>query len=120
MLFNSFSHVFHALQVNNLYGVSMSDYLPINGFKWVSDTHKWTQQTVENVKDDADVGYMLEVDISYPESIHDAQADLPMCPERAVPPGGKVPKLLASLDRKERYVIHYRNLKQAMRHGVKL
>ena len=75
---------------------------------------------MENVKDDADVGYMLEVDISYPESIHDAQADLPMCPERAVPPGGKVPKLLASLDRKERYVIHYRNLKQAMRHGVKL
>ena len=43
-----------------------------------------------------------------------------MYPERAVPPGGRVPKLLASFDKKERYVIHYRNLKQAMRHGIKL
>ena len=98
----------------------MSDFLPINKFAWVLDTHTWTQEIIENLRDDADVGYMYEVDISYPKEIHDAQADYPMCPELATPPGGKTPKLLATLNKKERYVLHYRNLKQALKHGIKL
>lgn len=98
----------------------MSDYLPINGFSWVSNTHMWTQETVESIEDDSQVGYMLEVDLVYPENIHDAQADFPMCPEQAVPPNGKVSKLLTTLNNKERYVMHYRNLKQALKHGIEL
>ena len=49
---------------------------------------------------------MFKVDISYPKEIHDAQADYPMCPELATPPGGKTSKLLATLNKKERYVLH--------------
>ena len=75
----------------------MSDFLSINRFDWVLNTRTWTQEIIENRRDDADVGYMFEVDISYPKEIHDAQADYPMCPELATPPGGKTPKLLATL-----------------------
>lgn len=98
----------------------MSDYLPINGFKWVSNTQSWTRETIEGLEDDSEVGYMLEVDLVYPEKIHDAQSDFPMCPEQAIPPNGKVAKLLTTLNNKERYVIHYRNLKQALKHGIEL
>ena len=58
--------------------------------------------------------------VSYPEEIYDSQSDYPMCPELATPPGSKIPKLLATLYKKERYVLHYRNLKQALKHGIKL
>ena len=65
-------------------------------------------------------GYLLEVDIEYPKEIHDAHADLPFCPVREHAPGGKQTQLLATLDDKERNVIHYRYLKQCVRHGLRV
>ena len=37
---------------------------------------------LENVSNDSEVGHMLEVDIDYPESLHDLHNDYPFCPEQ--------------------------------------
>ncbi|KAJ8973246.1 hypothetical protein NQ317_005459 [Molorchus minor] len=101
--------------VNNLYGWAMSQPLPSEGFQW-SDTNI----DVTTVPDDGEIGYILEVDLEYPETLHDLHKDLPLCAEHRTPPNSKFPKLMTTLYPKDRYVIHYRNLKQALQHGLKL
>ena len=99
---------------NNLYGFSMSQHLPVGGFQW----HHDLTLDVRNIPDNSEIGYFLEVNLEYPENLHDKHRDLPLCPEKAVPPGGKHEKLLATLYDKQNYVIHYRSLKQALEHGL--
>ncbi|XP_050503415.1 uncharacterized protein LOC126882493 [Diabrotica virgifera virgifera] len=103
------------LDVNNLYGWAMSEPLPYGGFHWDD-----TNIDVMSIPDDAKEGYILEVDLSYPENLHDYHKDLPFCVEHCKPPGSKQSKLLSTLYNKTNYVIHYRNLKQAISHGLVL
>ncbi|KYN20084.1 hypothetical protein ALC57_07571, partial [Trachymyrmex cornetzi] len=65
-------------------------------------------------------GYILEVDLEYPERLHDEHVDLSFCPTRDKPPGKRQNKLLATVYDKKRYVIHYRNLQQCTRHGLRV
>jgi len=103
------------LDKNNLYGWAMSQYLPIDEFEWVDSNIDITM-----IDDDSDVGYILEVDIDYPENLHLLHKDLPFCPETCCPPKAKLSKLLTTFYPKKNYVIHYRNLKQALRNGLVL
>ncbi|CAH1111573.1 unnamed protein product [Psylliodes chrysocephalus] len=106
--------------VNNQYGWAMSQYLPYGGFEWVD-----TNIDVLSICDDAAEGYMLEVDLEYPQHLHDQHKDIPFCPEHINPQTGKpsktvkeLTKLMATLHPKTKYVIHYRALKQALSHGL--
>ncbi|XP_018342240.1 PREDICTED: uncharacterized protein LOC108748509 [Trachymyrmex septentrionalis] len=69
---------------------------------------------------DSLTGYILELDLEYPQHIHDRHTDLPFCPTRDKSPGKREHKLLATLYDKQRYVIHYRNLQQCTRHGLRV
>ena len=70
------------------------------------------------MNEESDKGYFLEVDVQYPEKLHDLHNDLPFLPERLRIE--KVEKLAANLHDRTEYVIHIRNLKQSLNHGLVL
>lgn len=105
---------------NNLYGHSMMQPLPVGEFRWLTDTERTVFDIHAAAAAATTQGYVLEVDLAYPPHIHDALADLPFCPVTMCPPGSKQMKLLTTLLPKTRYVIHIRNLVQAMQYGVVL
>ena len=65
--------------MNNLYGDAMSEYLPYGGFKWVKVNNE-TVNRVLNKSDNSLHGYFLEVDLDYPENLHEEHSDYPMAP----------------------------------------
>ncbi|KYN50748.1 hypothetical protein ALC56_10211, partial [Trachymyrmex septentrionalis] len=103
--------------VNNLYGWAMCQPLPYAKFQWVEDAANFDASAIAL---DSPTGYILEVDLEYPQHIHDRHTDLPFCPTRDKPPGKREYKLLATLYDKQRYIIHYRNLQQCTRHGLRV
>lgn len=105
------------LDVNNLYGDAMRRLLPINNFRWASDS-EIKQFDITTQQPDSDVGYILEVDLEYPQSLHNLHNDYPFCAETRIPSGGKIKKLLLTLENKNNYVTHYINLKQSLEKGV--
>ena len=104
------------LDINNLYGFSMVQSLPIGGFVWISDVNSnfW------DVPQDSKVGYFLEVDLEYPRELHDQHKDLPFCSEHMAAPGSKQKKLMTTLYDKNRYVLHHCALQQALQYGLVL
>jgi len=102
--------------VNNLYGWAMCQPLPFADFRWVDDISNFN---VMNVALDSSTGYIFEVDLEYPQHLHDAHVDLPFCPTRDKQLDKREDKFLATLCDKKCYVIHYRNLQQCIRHGNK-
>ena len=69
------------LDANNLYGWAMSQYIPTGGFRWM------TQKQIDKInlakyKEDSEKGLILEVDLEYPEDLHDLHNDYPLAPEK--------------------------------------
>ena len=100
------------LDANNLYGWAMSEKMPYKDFEWSEE------RDLEKIFEDEDVGYVLEVDLEYPEELHDLHNDYPLAPE--VMKIGKVNKLTPNFNKKTKYVLHHRNLKQYLGLGMKL
>ena len=107
------------LDANNLYGCAMSEKLPTHGFKWLLDREigKLFNNQVLQVWEK--IPCILEVDLEYPENLHDLHNDYPFCPERVECKNG-VKKLIPNLRDKTKYIIHYKNLIQCLRAGMKL
>ena len=107
------------LDANNLYGAAMSEKLPINEFKWVSDISGINEKFVKSYdKKNSDKGYILEVDVDYPSKLHKLHSDMPFLPERMKI--DKTQKLVCNLHDKKKHVVHISILKQALSHGLKL
>lgn len=128
------SHIMY-LEANNLYGWAMSQPLPVGDFKWMENVEDFK---VEEVPDDHSTGYILQVDLEYPQHLHDHHNDYPLAPESMkithdmlspysrllaadlqYHPGG-VKKLVPNLYNKTNYILHYRNLKLYLGLGMKL
>ncbi|XP_047029015.1 uncharacterized protein LOC124636862 isoform X1 [Helicoverpa zea] len=109
------------LDCNNLYGYSMCQFLPYSDFRFMNRREiDHLQLNLEDIGDDAENGYILEVDLIYPENLHMEHNDFPFCPEKCLPPGGKNKKLIPNLYDKYHYVIHYVHLKKCLQHGLVL
>ena len=109
--------------------------LPLNDFSIVEKSLADKLLTSET----SEWGYILEVNLTIPEELHDFFADYPLAPSReAVDIGAmsneqvymlgklgistlpKMPKLLQTLHPKEGYVLHYLTLKLYQELGMKI
>ena len=91
--------------VNNLYGWSMSQKLPVNNFEWIKDTSQFNEDFIRHYNEESDEGYFLEVDVQCLEKLHQIHNYLPFLPERMKIE--KFKKLDANLHDKTEYVILY-------------
>ena len=124
------------LDANNLYGWAMSKPLPTRDFKWKSVIP--TEEAILKKKENAEKGWILEVDLEYPAELHEQHNSYPLAPEKKLvkrekmseyqnrliedlelkPPDSK--KLLLTLEDKNDYVVHYRNLQFYLKQGMKM
>ena len=124
------------LDCNNLYGTSMSEFLPVNNFHWLSQS-EIEHLHVEDVADDSPEGYILECDLAYPEYLHDEHSDYPLAAEKmkitedmlspyckklldhlGLPFASTSQKLVPNLYDKDKYILHYKNLKLYLALGM--
>ena len=116
------------LDANNLYGYSMSQYLPYADFQWVENEEELDPKYLLSVPEDSDCGYIVEASFRYPTHLHDHHVDFPLAPRKEAIPYNRLspfaqrvcdkhnlrrstntPKLMTTLDDKSHYILHYRN-----------
>ncbi|XP_044019508.1 uncharacterized protein LOC122859890 [Aphidius gifuensis] len=61
--------------VDNLYGMAMSQHFPYGGFEW--DNNHWSLEDILSTPVDSTTGFIYEVDLEYPEKLHELHQDLP-------------------------------------------
>jgi hypothetical protein len=117
------------LDANNLYGWSMVQDLP---YKDIRLNTEITINEILNTADDAETGYTVEVDLSFPKETHERLKQLPPCPETRIPDEAwfsesqkelkiktksksKCEKLIPHFHEHLNYCIHYRTLKYVVK-----
>ena len=123
------------LGMNNLYGWAMNRDLPYGRFKCLKNADNFD---VNSVNEKSPIGYILEVDLEYPDELHVLHNDYPLAPEKlAIPYGilldyckkiadeydikvGDVMKLIPNLANKINCLVHYRNLQLYLSLRMKL
>ena len=69
------------LDANNLYGWTLSQYPPTGKFKWMTEKEIEKINSANQVKD-SDKILILEVDLEYPNELHEMHNDYPLTEER--------------------------------------
>ena len=104
----------------------MSLPLTTGAFRWEEDCEQLAKTIADHPADDSE-GFILEVDLEYPEDLHNAHNAYPLAPERMVVQKKwmseyqhnllgvwmaptEVEKLVLNLRNKVLYMLHYRNL----------
>ena len=123
------------LDKNNLYGWTMSKYLPYGEFKWLKNVD---ELDIMSINEKSDVGYILEVDLKYPKKLHKLHNDYPLAPEKLAVTNdilsnycksitnkydikvGDTKKLIPNLGNKTKYLLHYKNLQWYLFLGMNL
>ena len=118
------------VDANNLYGHSMSQYLPYDEIKF-DNTVKL--EDIINTPDDNDIGYFVEVDLKYPDNIKQKTKNFPFAsvnkkinPDnyndymKEIKPDTYIhsTKLICDWSDKKNYLTHYKMLKFYIRHGM--
>ena len=127
------------LDFNNLYGYAQMQKLPARNYKWLKKK-EIEALDITKVSDEGDIGYILEVDLHYPESLRKHHDGIPLAPEHfdifhdtlsayskeclKVTSGKQnnnkyhTSKLCGTFFDKKKYLVHYRNLKYYLKKGL--
>ena len=113
----------------------MSKYLPYEKFQWLENINEFNVMSVSECNS---IGYFSEVDLKYPDELHELHNDYPLAPEKLAVSidmlskycrkiadkykikVGDVKKLIPNLGNKTKYVLHNRNLQLYLSLGMKL
>ena len=105
------------------------------GFKWLENVDGFD---VNSVNEKIPIGYFLEVDLEYPDELHELHNDYPLAPEKFAVSSdmlskyckkiadkydikvGDVKKLIPNWGNRTKYVLQYRNLQLYLSLGMKL
>ena len=123
------------LDMNNLYGWAMSEYLPYEGFKWLKNSDGFD---VNSISEKSPIGYILNVNLKYPDELHESHNEYQLASEKLAVPYDMlsyyckkiadkyrikvedVKILIPNLGNKTNYVLHYRDLQLYLALGMKL
>ena len=127
--------VIEHIDMNNLYGFAMLFHLPTGNFQ-IYENNSITEFFINKVlktHDCSNIGYVLIVDLIYPDNIKYKSKNFPFCPENKTinpdnyteymkehepKPHRPTNKLICDQTNKEYYIVHYRNLKFYLRMGM--
>ena len=129
----------------------MNQYLPYGGFKWMnkSEIEKFKLNSVDTASDEqseraervqraSDEGYILEVDVEYPDEFHHLHNDCTMAPHKIKVTDNMlswycsnitkkydvklsdVKKMIPNFGAREKYIVHYKNLQLHTSLGMKV
>ena len=73
------------LDMNNLYGWAMSEYLPYEEYKWLKNVDEFD---VMSINEKRPIGYLLEV----ADELHELHNDYPLAPEERTVSGDMLSK----------------------------
>lgn len=129
----------------SMYAYAMQQPLPVSDWEWrePTDFGDNTEKQITSLKcmvdKNPEVGFILRVEVEYPDHLHDAHNDLPFLPERVTlthemlspycqeqlhtirnTDKYKETKLVPNLNKKKEYVVHYRELFCALEQGLKV
>ena len=79
---------------------------------------KFHEEFINNYNEGSNIGYSLEVDVQYPEKLHEVHVDFQFLSGRMEI--GKIKQHLAKVYDKKEYFLHMRTLKQTLNHGLVL
>jgi len=125
------------LDINNMYGRAMMEYLPSGEFD-IIDGDEYEVEEILEMEDEGEYGAIFEIDCEYPEELHVLHNDLPFVHrkmkitrdmlskansdylKRTGTPMRSTECLVGTFYKKENVIMHYRELKQAIKYGLKV
>ena len=123
------------IDMNSLFGFAMLQHPPTGNFQ-IYANNSITESFIDkvlNTHDCSDIGYVLIVDLIYPDIITDKSKNFSFCPENKInnpnnfreymkkhvpKPYRPTSKMSCDQTNKEYYIVHYRNLKFYVRMGM--
>ena len=102
--------------VNALYGLSMTQKLPVNNFEWIKDTFKSNEDFIKNITKKVMKDNFLKLMYNILKELGELRNKLQFLPGRIKIEKGR--KLVANLHDKTEYVVYIRNLKQTLNDGL--
>ena len=124
MILKKVSTFISYLDMDNLYGWAMREYRPYERFEWLKNVDEFDMMSIS---EKSLIGYLLKVDLKYPDNLHDLHNDYPLAPEKLAVSSdmlskyckkiadkheikvGDVKKLIPSLGNKTSAVFGFRN-----------
>ena len=64
-----------------MYGWAMNQPLPYCDFKFLRKK-EIDKFCLDSISENSAIGYILEVDLKYPDKLHNSHNDYPLCPEK--------------------------------------
>ena len=65
------------IDMNNLYGWGLSEYVPYGRFKWLKNIDGFDMMSIS---EKSPIAYFLEVNLEYPDELHKLHSDYPLAP----------------------------------------